>query len=193
MATESFQQSQGSPTVPMRVAVVGATGSGKTTLANALALRLGLTHVELDAFHHGPNWVETPDDIFRGLVERATGSEAWIVDGNYSKARDIIWARGNTVVWLDYSFPLVFWRLFRRTIRRGVLRQELWNGNREKLWWHFFTKKSLFLWLLKTYWRRQKEIPAMLARPEYGHLNVLRFKSPADADRWLRDVTGNTL
>lgn len=37
-----------------RVVVIGTSGSGKSTLADRLAQRYGLTHLELDAFVHGP-------------------------------------------------------------------------------------------------------------------------------------------
>ena len=47
-----------------RVIVVGTSGSGKTTFAQALASKLGVPHVESDAYRHGPNWTETPNDIF---------------------------------------------------------------------------------------------------------------------------------
>jgi adenylate kinase family enzyme len=39
-----------------RIAVVGTSGAGKTTLSARLASRLDCPHVELDAFQHGPNW-----------------------------------------------------------------------------------------------------------------------------------------
>ena len=177
----------------LRFVVVGSSGSGKTTLAKALSNALGVPHVELDAFFHGPDWEQTPEGVFRGLVEGAVESDGWVVDGNYHIARAIAWSRATTLVWLDYSFPRVFARLFKRTILRGIRGAELWNGNREKLWWHFFTRKSMFLWLVQTYWKRRREYTAAITQPEYGHLKVYRFRSPTDADRWLREVIARRL
>lgn len=176
-----------------RIVVVGTSGSGKTTLANSIARGLGVPHVELDALRHGPNWVETPDDLFREMIANSLRAEGWVVDGNYSVARDVVWSRATTLVWLDYSFHLVFWRVFRRTMLRAILRRELWNGNREKLWWHFFTKESLFLWVIQTHWKRQKSIPAAYCQPEYAHLKVLRFRSPRATRRWLAEMISRRL
>lgn len=147
----------------IRIAIVGSTGSGKTTLANALAESLGVQHIELDAFYHGPDWLQTPQEEFRKLVDAATLEGSWIVDGNYHIARDIIWRMATMLVWLDYSFPLVFLR-------------------------HFFTKDSLFLWLFQAYRRRRREITEATALPEYEHLQVLKFRSLAGAKKWLREV-----
>src|SRR5262245_56308830 len=48
-----------------RVSVVGNSGSGKTTVAAALAERLGVACTELDAINHQPNWTPLPVDEFR--------------------------------------------------------------------------------------------------------------------------------
>ena len=88
---------------PRRAAVVGTSGSGKTTLATSLAQRLGLAHVELDSLYWGPDWTPAPRERFREQVARALSGEAWTTDGNYGAVRDIVWARADTVVWLDLS------------------------------------------------------------------------------------------
>jgi len=170
-----------------RMVVVGTTSSGKSTLAKRLAIQFALDFIELDALHWERNWHEAPDEVFRARVDEATRSERWVVAGNYQQVRDIIWSRAEAVIWLDYSFPRVFWQLTIRTFRRSILQEELWNGNREKLWWHFkfWSDESLYRWLFKTYWRRKREYPQLFAELGYDHLKVIRFGSPRKADEWL--------
>ena len=172
-----------------RVVVIGTSGSGKTTFARDLASKLDVIHVEFDSYRHGPNWTETPDDIFRSQLAEALSGDGWVADGNYSVARDVVWPRATAVVWLDYKFPVVFWRLWWRTIGRSVRGTELWNGNRESLHDHFFTKDSLFLWIFKTHWSRSHRLTEAFDQPEYGHLQVLRFRSPRETKRWLESLS----
>lgn len=180
--------SGGSHRAPRRIAVVGTSGSGKTTLACRLAQRLGIAHVELDALHWGPDWTPAPRDLFRERVAQALSGEAWTVDGNYSAVRDIIWKQADTVVWLDYSLAVVMGRVIWRTIRRTAWREELWSGNRERFRTSFLDRDSIIWWALSTYRRRKREYSALLARPEYSHLRVVRLASPGAADRWLDTV-----
>ena len=169
--------------------MVGSTGSGKTTFARRLAAHIGAPHVECDALAWGPNWTIRPAETFRALAAEATGGDEWVTDGNYGGAgvRDIIWRRADTLVWLDYPLPIVFWRLLRRTVSRIRSGEELWpgTGNRETIRNSFFSRESLFVWLLRTFWRRRRQFPVLLARPEYAHLRVHRFRSPAEAEGWL--------
>lgn len=171
-----------------RIVVVGTTSSGKSTLAKALSERLNFEFIELDALHWEPNWTPADTLLFWERVEQATSSEAWVVAGNYSRVRDLIWNRAEAVIWLDYPLPIVFWRLLTRTIRRAVTQEELWNGNREKFWWHLklWSEESLFHWLFKTYWRRKREIPLLLSFPEFQHLHLIHFKHPRETEEWLK-------
>ena len=183
----------GVPGRPYRIVVNGTTGSGKTTVAKRLAELLGLRHVELDAYRHGPNWAATPDALFRENLRAALSGDRWVADGNYSLARDVVWSRAATLVWLDYPINVVMWRLFWRSIRRGVTRQELWNGNRENLWEHFLTRESLLLWALKTHWRRRRTLPEAFRMREYSHLKVVRLRSPKLTRRWLQTLERGVL
>ncbi len=176
-----------------RIVVIGTTGSGKSTLAAALAHKLNAKFIELDALHWQPNWTEAPTEVFRERVARAVVGERWVVGGNYSKARDLIWSRADTLVWLDYSFPLVISRLFRRTVKRIVTQEDLWNtGNRETWRVQFFSRDSLFLWAVKTHGKYRNSIEAVLKQPEYAHLHLIRLTSPRATARWLATVPDQT-
>jgi len=174
-----------------RIVVVGTTSSGKSTLAERLAKRIGADFIELDALHWEPNWVEAPNEVFRERVEKTIHSEAWVVAGNYRVVRNVIWQKAEAIIWLDYPFHIVFWRLLKRTIRRAVTREELWNGNQESFWTHLklWSEESLFHWLFKTYWRRKREYPVLLSLPENAHLKIIHFKHPKETEEWLEEFS----
>ena len=171
-----------------RIVVVGNTGSGKTTLAGELAQRLALRHVELDALYWRPDWVAAPLEEFRTAVQKALKVDGWVVDGNYSKVRQVVWPQADTVVWLDYSLSRIMWQLWWRTWRRWAKRELLWGTNRERLWHQFLSRDSLFLWALQTYRRRRREYPRLLCQPQYHHLTLVRLRSPLQTRRWLERV-----
>jgi adenylate kinase family enzyme len=179
-----------SPIPHRKWVVIGTTSSGKSTLARRLSERLGLDFIELDALHWQANWRPAEPEEFRAGVKKATGSNAWVVAGNYSEVRDLIWPKAQAVVWLDYPFLIVFWRLLKRTVRRGFTQEELWNGNREKFWWHLklWSDESLFHWLFKTYWRRKREFPELLVQPEHIHLHLIHLQTPGQAEEWLASL-----
>lgn len=178
-------------TIPHRKwVVVGTTSSGKSTLASRIANRLGLDLIELDALHWQPNWRAAEPEEFHAGVEKAMASGGWVAAGNYSEVRDLLWSNAEAIVWLDYPFPVVFWRLLKRTIKRSLTNEELWNGNREKFWWHLklWSDDSLFHWLFKTYWRRKREFPKLFALPGYSHLQIIQLKTPRQAEEWLASL-----
>lgn len=143
------------------------------------------TRIELDALHWEADWVEAPTDVFRSRVREAVGADCWIVDGNYSKkARDLVWERVDTVVWLDFSLPVIIYRLLGRTIRRLVTGEECCNGNRERLSLAL-SRDSIILWALRTYKRHRAEYPPLFADLEQRGVQTIRLHSPKESDRWL--------
>ena len=171
-----------------RISVVGNSGSGKTTVAKALAARLSVPHVELDAIYHQANWTPLPTDQFRRHVADAITGDGWVVDGNYSSVRDVIWERADTVVWLDLPRRVVMRRVAARTLHRMVRGEELWNTNRER-WRNLLdADSSIIVWAWTQHDKYRQRYSAASQAPEYGHLEFVRLGSTADVHRFLRSV-----
>lgn len=168
-----------------RVAVVGTSGAGKTTLAKTLARRLSVPHIELDALHWMPGWRERDDAAFRVLAERATAAPRWVACGNYAVVRDLVWSRATTVVWLDYGFPRVLWRSVSRTLRRCLTREVLFSNNRESFVMSFLSRDSIILWTITSYPKVRRVIRADLDGGAYGPLDELTCRNPREAQRFL--------
>lgn len=171
-----------------RVAVVGATGTGKTHLAQALARQRSLPYVELDGLYWEAGWKAAQRDVFRARVTKALAGQAWVADGNAHLARDIVWGRATALVWLDYALALVLWRLAWRTLYRLITGQLQRHGNREPLSHAIFSRDSVLIWALQSHFRHRREYPAELARPENAHLTVIRLRSPRETDQWLANL-----
>jgi adenylate kinase family enzyme len=171
-----------------RVSVIGTSGSGKSTLARSLAVALGADFLELDSVYHQADWVPLPTEEFRRRVSAVVTGERWVIDGNYSKVRDLVWGRADTVVWLDLPRRRVMRRVVWRTLRRVAGRVELWNGNRER-WRNLLTldkEESVISWAWQTHAANQAKFEAAMTDPANGHLRFVRLTSPAAVRRFLR-------
>jgi adenylate kinase family enzyme len=175
--------------VARRFSVLGISGSGKTTVSRSLAERLDLTHVELDALFHGPNWSEPPAGEFERRVAAALdGLEGWVVDGNYrSMVGAFVLEQADTIVWLDLPLRVCLRRIWHRTWRRIVAREELWDSkNRETIRNAFFARESLFVWAVQNHFRHRRDMPQWIER--HPHLHVVHLRSRRDVERWLSTV-----
>jgi adenylate kinase family enzyme len=176
-------------TVPLkRIAIVGSSCSGKTTLSKILEHRLGLRRVELDAINWQPDWQELDYSEFKETVTRETEADEWIVDGNYnSRMNGLVLERADTVIWLNLPFLTVYRRLFSRLYQRVVIGEELWNGNRENLYNTLFSKDSLLYWIPRRYWKSRKKYRRFFSSQE--HLaKLIEFTDVESIDTWLESL-----
>jgi len=122
-------------------------------------------------------------------VEAATEREGWVVDGNYSVVRDIVWEKADTVVWCDLPYVTVMARTIGRTLRRTMTREELWNGNREP-WsnlWSFKPEKSIIAWTATHHGRYRRRYSEAEMSPRWADLNFVRLRTRADAEQFVAD------
>ncbi|WP_144796426.1 AAA family ATPase [Microbacterium paludicola] len=176
------------PFRPQRVLIAGVTGSGKTTLARRLATKWDLTHHEIDALHHGPNW--TPRPQFLDDVRAFASTERWVTEWQYtSKGTDeIVTPRAQLAIWLDYPWHVVRGRLVRRTLQRSILRTKMFNDNVEKPLWELLRtrdpEENILVWQSRTRNNWSTRMPAMQER--FPHLTIVRLPHPRATERWLQ-------
>ena len=162
--------------------IASASGNGKTTVARIAAERMGVRFIELDALVHGPGWIEASAESLRAQLTPILAEDGWVIDGTYThKLGDLVLCAADQIVWLD--LPITTWmpRLIRRTVRRLITREELWNGNRESMGSVLGGRDSLFIHALRTHFDRRRDWPtALKAFP------VVRLRSAKDVNRWLQ-------
>lgn len=175
--------------VGQRIVVVGSSSSGKSTLAGRLAERLRIPHVELDALYWGPAWTPVDLETFRERVRQAVSAGAWVLDGNYLQhQQDVSWPVAETVVWLDVGLTTLLRRCIGRSWRRWRRDELLWGTNRERFLTHlklWSVEESLIAYIVWTHRKRRRELEGCMADPRWAHLQFVRLRSAADAERWL--------
>lgn len=172
----------------LRISIIGCSGSGKTTLAHEVESRLGLPRLELDGVFHQADWQPLDEDAFRLRVsEFMDAHESWVIDGNYKVVADLIRERATILVWLHPPRWRTMLQIASRTLRRAVMRTELWNGNRES-WRDMFSRdpqRSMLAWTWTQYPVYEERYARLSEDPRWAQLQCHKFVSHGESERWL--------
>jgi len=170
------------PAGPTRILVYGVTGSGKSTLAARIGTRLGLPYHAVDDLTWEPGWVEVPKPVQRERIAAICAGDAWVLDSAYGSWSELVLARVELVVALDFPRWRSLGRLFRRTARRVVTREAICNGNRESLR-VALSRDSIVAWHFRSFSRKRDRMRAWAADP--GAPTVVLLRSPRAVAGWL--------
>lgn len=178
---------------PRRIRIVGTSGSGKSHLAERVAARTGLPRLDLDAVFWDRDWTQRDVAEARGLIHAfvAAHPEGWVADGNWTTRLEGLLDPGtpggaDVVVWIDHPRSVVMRRVVARTVRRGMLREELWHGNRERIssWVRWAPEENIMRWAWTAYPRiRARMLERMAAGEPIVHLDGQRA-----VDAWLSSL-----
>ena len=162
-----------------RIVIFGATGSGKTTLADRLGETLALPVMHLDNIRHEHGFDSVAWDEMRKRMEAFVTEHAhgWISEGNYSRVRDVTVSRADTLISLDVPWRTSFWRLFKRTVARAWDQKPLYNDDGPHESWRgsFMSRQSILLWSMTNHQRRKRTTAdAVAQRPDGARVYRLR-------------------
>lgn len=175
---------------PRRIRIVGISGSGKTRLGREAAARLGVPLLELDELFWDADWQHRDRAEAHALLDDflAEHPNGWVADGNWN--RFLAGRLGPTdgvdlTVWLDLPRWLIMWRVVTRTLRRGLTRQELWHGNRERpaSWLSRDPSQNIMLWSWTQYGHTRAQYS-----PRVGSPGFVRLASRQDVRAWLETL-----
>jgi adenylate kinase family enzyme len=161
-----------------RVAIVGASATGKSVLGAELAATLGVPHVKLDDLRW-PAGVTATDDQFAHALDAATQRPGWVLEGaEASGPVQSAWRQADALVWLDHNRIGVCLRMLMTTEwwerlppnRRGYLA--------------YLIRKSKKSWHQAAALRR--DLPRVLARLPAGGVEIIRLPSVRATERWRR-------
>ena len=165
----------------MKIAIIGYSGSGKSTTAAILSEKLNIPALHLDTIHFLPGWVERSREDELALLEKfMSGHDSWIIDGNYSGLHyEKRMTEADKIIFFDFPRLVCLVRAFRRYLKnRGCTRSSMAEGCQEKFDLEFI------LWILckgRSRSIRSRYENVMAQYPD----KIIRLRSQSQLDAFL--------
>ncbi|MEL7545497.1 MAG: AAA family ATPase [Pseudomonadota bacterium] len=180
-----------------RIAILGPSNAGKSTLAVAVGQKLGVPVVHLDPLNHTPHtdWVPRPKEDFAALHEEAILGETWVMEGNYSRLVPRRFERATGAILITSNSWLRLGRYFRRTLGPASSRLGTLEGAPEYINWRMID------WIMfktpanaKRYAKmiRATDLPAVFCNDRHALNDVYRsweLAFPADQKQQMTPQT----
>lgn len=162
-----------------RIAIIGAPGTGKTTLANNLSEIYGIEAIHIDGIHHLPNWnLRDKEERDRMILEIAN-REKWIIDGTYRSTLRARLEKADFIIWLDFSSINQIKGIMQRYLKnKGIEKPEI-PGCKEKM------DKEFFTYVLRYNRTKRKSIVENLEGIDKEKILIL--KNRRQVNKWLKN------
>ncbi|MFH0897964.1 MAG: AAA family ATPase [bacterium] len=125
---------------PKKIAILGCSGSGKTTFAKLLAQELNLPVFHLDQVSWKPGWVKEEESIIKENHHFICSKEQWIIDGNQINYLQNRIEHADMIIFFNIARWKCFFRIFSRWFRfYKKQRPDLAPGCFEQLRWGYLS------------------------------------------------------
>lgn len=160
-----------------RVAIIGAPGSGKTTLATKLKDVYNLPVVFLDSFYQFPHWVMRDSKERDKMILEETKKEEWIIDGTFIDTLEERVKVADLIIFLDFSTMVQL---------KGIVKRFFSNLGKDKIDMPGCKERlnPSFIAYVATYnKKRRKYLVDILEK--YNKDKILQFRTQQELMNWL--------
>ena len=134
----------------MKIAILGYSDSGKSTLARQLADYYNIPVLFLDTVQFKPGWAERDKDEGRKIVlDFMQKNDSWVIDGNYRGFyRDERLELADMIIYLKFPRLICLIRAFKRYFKyKNKTRESMADGCIEKIdmefiWWILYKGRT---------------------------------------------------
>ena len=118
-----------------KIAIIGSSGAGKTTLARKLGSMLKIKIFHLDRFFWQRDWKRETGDTRIDILQDVVRGKQWIIEGTYlNSSEELHLHAADTIIFLDIPFFLCLQRIIKRHLEYyGRFRRDIPEGCTDKL------------------------------------------------------------
>jgi adenylate kinase family enzyme len=163
-------------------------------VARRIAAIIAAPHLEMDSVFHKHGWADDAPPEFGSTLDEFTRTDRWVIDGNYAShgARDVVWPRADTIVWLDPPRHTATARVVVRTLRRVITREELWDSVKEPFT-NLYSRdpyKNIMVWTWTRHAETREKLETAMSDGSWDHATVHRLRTSGEVEAFLASLTG---
>lgn len=166
-----------------RIAIIGAPGTGKTTLSYKLEKIYNLPICHIDVLYQLPNWVLRDVNERNKMILEEAKKEKWIMDGTFIDTLEERVKVADLIIFLDYRTIIQLKGVFKRLFTNFGKEKPDMPGCKEKF------DISFIMYVFTYNKRRRKYLVDILEK--YKEKNIIIFKEQSDLDNWIKK-SGNS-
>ncbi|HAX72238.1 MAG TPA: DNA topology modulation protein FlaR [Firmicutes bacterium] len=167
----------------MKIAILGHSGSGKSTMAKTLGNLYHVPVLHLDTVKFLPGWVEREDDEARDIVAEFLNHDQWVIDGNYTtyyQAERL--EAADQIILFDFPRHICFYRGLKRYFKhRKQTRPDMAAGCLEKF-------DAEFAWWILHEGRTQARLNHFNDISQKYHHKLIVLKNPKQVEAFLASL-----
>jgi adenylate kinase family enzyme len=169
----------------MKICVLGASGTGKTTLGRMLGEKLNIPILHLDSVYWKKDWQNISKKEFDSYMKNyLTKNKSWVIDGNYSNNKHFKYRldAADIIVFLDFGTNESLKGIHKRAAEyKHQTRSDMAEGCVEGI-------DQVFLQYVAGYYKfRAKYLKAVINQYQ-NKKQVLIFKSRTELYEWYNSL-----